>query len=589
MATGGTAAVCNPAHLSPEELNVEFEVRGIVATAPDAFEKLAQVMRDEESKIVDRQFQHHTFSNPQLEFERLQQILAKIQDGLREVSVAPHLDREKAASLRSRMAHLCHRADRFCRAQQPHAEIETLKRAILLTAEAEMSVFERGNQLQSEPSKTSKDSQQPTTETENSAGGSSGPNAHPQPIPANNASDRHSNVSHPYVTTVDPELLFPPGRNMPPYTHATSSVHHGLVPPYPPPWRSTLPSMPFVRTQEEARRSANSVMSRWTVRYVGGPRDLPIDEFIFRVEDMAASAGLALEDMVGCFHVLLSDRAAEWFWGFRRNQRFATWHIFKEAIKKKFSSCDTDEEIRTMMGQRTQKAGERFDDFCRSIEALSHRLRDPLPEYNIISLLKANADPQLRRVLHMHDIRSVEQLQDVCAEYEHMWVSRGVWRRARGVEEIQGSSQQMRTTRFDDLVRDFGSLGYEDHTYYAPTANDQQPYHQSLRGEEEVQELYTKEPICWNCDEKGHTYQDCEVASRNIFCYGCGTKNVYRPQCSKCAVNSQRRKVNVPPNSANPFTGTSTSSTDRQVSNRPDEKKGQSPNWRRHSPQQNHH
>lgn len=56
----------------------------------------------------------------------------------------------------------------------------------------------------------------------------------------------------------------------------------------------------------------------WTIRYAGGPTDLAIDGFVFRVEEMAASSGIALADMVGTFHVLVTDRAAEYYWGFRR-------------------------------------------------------------------------------------------------------------------------------------------------------------------------------------------------------------------------------------------------------------------------------
>lgn len=38
---------------------------------------------------------------------------------------------------------------------------------------------------------------------------------------------------------------------------------------------------------------------------------------------------------------------------------------------------------------------------------------------------------------------------------------------------------------------------------------------------------------CWNCDEFGHHWQDC-IQIRTIFCYGCGLKNVYKPNCAKC-------------------------------------------------------
>lgn len=39
--------------------------------------------------------------------------------------------------------------------------------------------------------------------------------------------------------------------------------------------------------------------------------------------------------------------------------------------------------------------------------------------------------------------------------------------------------------------------------------------------------------ICWNCKKTGHRYQEC-MSERNVFCYGCGTANVYKPTCSRC-------------------------------------------------------
>lgn len=44
----------------------------------------------------------------------------------------------------------------------------------------------------------------------------------------------------------------------------------------------------------------------------------------------------------------------------------------------------------------------------------------------------------------------------------------------------------------------------------------------------------TSQPsACWNCDNVGHHWQDC-LDDRQIFCYGCGTKKTYKPNCAKC-------------------------------------------------------
>lgn len=52
-------------------------------------------------------------------------------------------------------------------------------------------------------------------------------------------------------------------------------------------------------------------------------------------------------------------------------------------------------------------------------------------------------------------------------------------------------------------------------------------------------------PRCWNCDQLGHYFEDC-LQERTIFCYGCGAKNTYKPQCVKCQNRKASKNSNVP-------------------------------------------
>lgn len=79
---------------------------------------------------------------------------------------------------------------------------------------------------------------------------------------------------------------------------------------------------------------------------------MPADEFIFRVEDMAQTSLVCHDEMVGSFHTLLSGRAEEWFWSFRRKQRAATWEQFRDAFMLKFATRQSDAETFSLMSQR---------------------------------------------------------------------------------------------------------------------------------------------------------------------------------------------------------------------------------------------
>lgn len=40
--------------------------------------------------------------------------------------------------------------------------------------------------------------------------------------------------------------------------------------------------------------------------------------------------------------------------------------------------------------------------------------------------------------------------------------------------------------------------------------------------------------VCWNCLDLGHVFHMCLKNILHIFCHGCGTPNVYLPNCRTC-------------------------------------------------------
>lgn len=54
--------------------------------------------------------------------------------------------------------------------------------------------------------------------------------------------------------------------------------------------------------------------------------------------------------------------------------------------------------------------------------------------------------------------------------------------------------------------------------------------------------------ICWNCKDLGHAYHDCTSQFRNVFCYGCGTANTYKPNCLKCKTEKWKASAYSPGN-----------------------------------------
>lgn len=624
MATGQTPQ-CDPRHLEDKELEVEYEVRNIQGRDSAALMTLVRTMRDEENGVVLLPIKPHSFVDVE-ELTNIKSISENIHNAMLAVVEKP--DWSRAEIIRSRLVHVYRRFDRFRRACPTNIHIEQLNNDVQLLIRDEQNLRDflvrsivesapqavagsrslvTGGQLLSNPdvNPTGPPAQNPIPEPPQnvqqtasilplppslSSQFSTGARAQfhqftttnifSQPPPniqgsqfqfpnISSGTGQSAAASRPLVSPANPDQIFTSDRNANPFPTASS---WGLQA-----QRPVCAQVP-VPIDGGHFRSAGSVMSKWTTKFSGGSRDMTADEFIFRVEDMAQSSHLNVDDMSRSIHVLLSSRAEEWFWGFRRKQRDCSWLQFRTAFLNKFATRDTDEEIRSMMSQRTQLIGERFDDFCRAVETMSYRLRDALPDANMVALLKANADPKLRSVLQMHNINSVDALQDVAMSYEDLWIRQGIWRRGhRHVNEIsemypQPLQQPLNFPQGQSLQNNIFSqthpVPYHEAEQQIISSTDTiigtHPAIDAMQGGRQV------DFICWNCDERGHCYQDCEIATRNVFCYGCGAKNVYRPQCARCALNSKRRGTTGPSFSGNPFaSGPSTQSHPIQLQRPP--------------------
>lgn len=289
-------------------------------------------------------------------------------------------------------------------------------------------------------------------------------------------------------------------------------------------------------------------MSEWRVRFSGDPKDPPVEDVLFRLEHLARSSKIRRNNLVDGLHNVLTGEAGDWFWHYLRKHESPDWERVKGALKQRFVTRGTDAEIRSLMGLRVQRRGERFDDFCREVERLSFQLRTPIREHKLLDLLMKNAEEALRQVLCLHEVDTIEEMRVICQRYEQLWASRDrLHRSQRKVDEIE------------DLTDGFNRVGITSSTpQRLSQVGEAEIMYPDSDGQEQgeiaaLQIDRVADMICWNCNEKGHTYAGCESTTRKIFCYGCGAKNTYMPTCPRCAGNVKRRGAGGQPRSNNPF------------------------------------
>lgn len=308
--------------------------------------------------------------------------------------------------------------------------------------------------------------------------------------------------------------------------------------------------MPVPNNQVPGRTGLMYQMGKWNLQFRGTASDFPVDEFLFRVETLARSSNIAECMLPFGMHYVLHGEAQNWYWVYHRDNPQADWITFKDAMRRHFSLVETQVEIREKISRRKQRMGEVFNEFYLSVAGIAARLNQRMPENELVEILRANMIPQLKNALLFQPTPTVAHLQECCKRCERLWQT-----------ESQSTNRQSRTTtspRVNEIttpMADFPvgehqippQLYYDDAHQYQYVGVDQID---ALRKTEERKNFANRSDlmICWNCDEMGHTFDLCTVATRNVFCYGCGLKNTYKPTCARCnAGNPLRGGLNQGP------------------------------------------
>lgn len=161
------------------------------------------------------------------------------------------------------------------------------------------------------------------------------------------------------------------------------------------------------------------------------------------------------------------------------------------------------------------------------------RLPVPLSDTELIEIITRNLRPDIRHELLYVEVLSIPQLRKL-VQRSKSFLNDEYVRRNFAPRNAYASGPRRQISEVDTEVDITNATGAE-------------------HGESSVNAIQQHDTIvkCWNCDQTGHHWEDC-LQDRYIFCYGCGAKNTYKPQCSKCQLRKSKNfKQPVPPRELN--------------------------------------
>lgn len=245
----------------------------------------------------------------------------------------------------------------------------------------------------------------------------------------------------------------------------------------------------------------------------GDSRRLRVDDFIYRLEHMQAQYNIPWEEIIRDFHLIVSGPAYEWFWLFKKTSYGMSWDSLKHALLAQYQTSRSNFEWLSDLVERKQMLNESIDSYFLEMCKLRSRLLQPLPEFDMIKILKRNIKESIGKIVYPMSVSSVEQLRIECNEAERHFPRRDhksmqvPARPQRHVSEIVEESYENPLEEIRHMGENIDVIRY------------QQP---------------KSPPTCWNCQEIGHVFMECPAEVRNLFCYRCGKPDTVVPKCPNC-------------------------------------------------------
>lgn len=286
----------------------------------------------------------------------------------------------------------------------------------------------------------------------------------------------------------------------------------------------SLPNNLIEESNSFRSEKVTSIIQNWHIKFDGSANGLSVEEFLYRVrsltrENFNNDFNLICKNL----HMLLTGKARDWFWRYHKQVDSVQWSEFCSALRYQYKDFRSSFDIREEIRNRKMKSGESFESFYESVCSILDRLETPMAESELVEILVRNLRADIRHELLYVPIYSIAHLRKLVQMRENL-LGEDFYRR--------GSAQRNHAPLNIRKVADIATQDDMPNEFQVDAMRQSQ--------------ISVK---CWNCDDIGHFWEDC-LKDRTIFCYGCGAKNVYKPQCTVCA----SKKLQYPKNQYSPPT-----------------------------------
>lgn len=275
-------------------------------------------------------------------------------------------------------------------------------------------------------------------------------------------------------------------------------------------------------------------VNQWRILFSGDGSNLHLYDFLLQISMYQRSEGVSNEEMMYSVVHLLTGRAKLWYLSIIDNM--FSWDELVIAFKKEFLPANYDYLLFCELSNRTQKPHESFGEYITHMQSLFRCLSIPIAEEHKLFIVQKNLLPRFAMGVAPMELRSLNQLVEVCRRIENANVSTS----GKYIQSLPFQNYVNRPRFYPNRngYRDVNVIETENQMGTQPNWNT--PEINLIRRTPTKPMDVERRPIrmqCWNCGSREHRFRECGFSRRGVFCFKCGRRDVVASNCQNCPGN----------------------------------------------------
>jgi hypothetical protein len=328
----------------------------------------------------------------------------------------------------------------------------------------------------------------------------------------------------------------------------------------PPLFNHTVEQQPgdnCVKSTSDIAQACNQIR-KWNLKFDGDKNPV---SFIERLNELAETYEIRPPILLKALPELFKGDALLWY----RNKKesWYTYDDFLVSFEDQYLPPDYSRRLDEEIQRRTQGDEEPIRKYVVALTTLLRR-RGRYNESEILDRVYTNMKPEYKLTIRRGDLKDLGDLTKKGESYESYlrdkrnyrpppnpaqslapetaYASKSRFLKSYRVDAIASEVNTHREEKGDNVVKDASVHRRDSLPHQAPqskTPSRQDNTRQSYRNPQERNFREPSVPTCWNCEKRGHRYNDCWLPKK-LKCFNCKTEGVRTVHCPCRSGNATR-------------------------------------------------